>query len=155
VQERPADQRPLASSAAPPVPRPPRLDGLRILVVDDHADGRALTSLVLTEAGASVNAVASVGEALQVLDVERPDALVSDIALSDDDGYALIREIRQHEAKHGGFIPAIALTGFARLEDQALSLAAGFQAHVLKPVEPSDLVTTVATFAHHPGDSDR
>jgi CheY-like chemotaxis protein len=106
----------------------PRLDELRILVVEDNEDGRALTSLVLTQAGASVNAVASAQEALRLLEVERPDALVSDIGLLDEDGYGLIRQIRQHEAEHGGFLPAIALTGYARAEDRARSLAAGFQA---------------------------
>ena len=108
-----------SASAASPMPRLPRLDGLRILVVDDDLDGRTLTSLVLTQAGASVKAVASVREALQTLEVERPDALVSDIGLPDEDGFALIRQIRQPEAEHGGFLPAVALTGYARAEDRA------------------------------------
>ena len=112
-------ERRTAASTASPMPRLPRLDGLRILVVDDSADGRALTSLVLTQAGASVKAVASVREALQLLEVERPDALVSDIGLPDEDGYGLIRQIRQDEAEHGGFLPAVALTGYARAEDRA------------------------------------
>ena len=98
-------ERRTATTAASPMPRLPRLDGLRILVVDDDPDGRTLTSLVLTQAGASVKAVASVREALQTLEVERPDALVSDIGLPDEDGYGLIRQIRQHEAEHGGFLP--------------------------------------------------
>jgi CheY-like chemotaxis protein len=136
------------------MPRLPRLDELRILVVDDNADGRALTSLVLTQAGASVKAVASVREALQLLEVERPDALVSDIGLPDEDGYGLIRQIRQDEAEHGGFLPAVALTGYARAEDRARSLAAGFQAHVSKPVEPVELATAIATITHHLRDSE-
>jgi len=138
-----------AAATASPMPRLPRLDGLRILVVDDNFDGRALTSLVLTQAGASVNAVASVREALQTLEVERPNALVSDIGLPDEDGYALIRQIRQHEAEHGGFLPAVALTGYARAEDRARILAAGFQAHVPKPVEPVELTALIATITHH------
>lgn len=113
------EDRRTAASTASPMPRLPRLDELRILVVDDDADGRALTSWVLTQAGASVNTVASVREALQWLDVERPDALVIDIGLPDEDGYGLIRRIRQHEAEHGGFLPAVALTGYARAEDRA------------------------------------
>jgi len=132
------------SSTTSPAPRLPRLDGLRILVVDDHVDGRTLTSLMLTQAGASVQAVASAREALHVLEVEQHDALVSDIDLSDEDGYALIRQIRQHEAEHGGFLPAIALTGYARADDRARALAAGFQAHVPKPVEPAALSATIA-----------
>ena len=123
----------------------PRLDELRILVVDDSADGRTLTSLVLTQAGASVKAAASAREALQMLDVERPDALVSEIGLPGEDGYQLIRQIRQYEAEHGGFLPAVALTAYARAEDRARILSAGFQAQLPKPVEPVDLVTVIAT----------
>jgi CheY-like chemotaxis protein len=130
------------------MPRLPRLDDLRILVVDDNADGRTVTSLVLTQAGASVKAVASVREALQTLEVERPDALVSDIGLRDEDGYELILQIRQYEAEHGGFLPAVALTGYARAEDRARILAAGFQAHVPKPVEPVELAAAIATLMH-------
>jgi signal transduction histidine kinase/ActR/RegA family two-component response regulator len=142
-------ERRIAALTPSPISHLPRLDGLRILVVDDSADGRTLTSLVLTQAGASVNAVATVREALQMLEVERADVLVSDIGLPDDDGYGLIQQIRQHEAEHGGFLPAIALTGYARAEDQAQSLAAGFQAHIPKPVEPVELVTTIATMTRH------
>ena len=142
-------ERRTAASTASPMPRLPRLDELRILVVDDNADGRTLTSLVLTQAGASVKAVASVREALQMLEVERPDVLVSDIGLPDEDGYALIRQIRQHEAEHGGFLPAVALTGYARAEDRARILAAGFQAHVPKPVEPVELTAAIATVTRH------
>jgi PAS domain S-box-containing protein len=142
-------ERRIAASTASPMPRLPRLDALRILVVDDDSDGRALTSLVLTQAGASVTAVASVGEALRMLEVERPDVLVSDIGLPDEDGYGLIRQIRQSEAEHGGFLPAVALTGYARAEDRARILEAGFQAHVTKPVEPVELTAAIATMTHH------
>jgi signal transduction histidine kinase/ActR/RegA family two-component response regulator len=138
-------ERRTAASAVSPMPRLPRLDDLRILVVDDNADGRTLTSLVLTQAGASVKAVASVREALQMLEVERPDALISDIGLPDEDGYGLIRQIRQYEAEHGGFLPAVALTGYARAEDRARILAAGFQAHLPKPVDPLELTAAIAT----------
>jgi signal transduction histidine kinase/ActR/RegA family two-component response regulator len=137
-----------AASGASSMPRLPRLDALRILVVDDSADGRALTSLVLMQAGASVKAVGSVREALQILKAERPHVLVTDIALPDQDGYALIRHIREHEAAHGGFLPAVALTGYARAEDRARSFAAGFQAHVPKPLGPAELTTTIATITH-------
>jgi signal transduction histidine kinase/ActR/RegA family two-component response regulator len=137
------EERRIAASAVSPIPRSTRLDDLRILVVDDNADGRTLTSLVLTQAGASVTAVASVREALQALEAERPDVLVSDIGLPDKDGYALIRQIRQYEAEQGGFLPAVALTGYARAEDRARILAAGFQAHVPKPVEPVELSAVI------------
>lgn len=145
------EERRAAASTVSPMRRLSRLDDLRILVVDDSADGRTLTSLVLTQAGARVTAVASVREALQALEVERPDALVSDIGLPDDDGYALIRQIRQYEAEHGGFLPAVALTGYARAEDRARILAAGFQAHVPKPVEPVELTAAIATITHQSG----
>jgi CheY-like chemotaxis protein len=145
------------SSTTVPAPRLPRLDGLRILVVDDHVDGRTLTSLMLTQAGASVTAVASAREALHVLEVERPHALVSEIDLADEDGYALVRQIRQHEAEHGGFLPAIALTGFARADDRARALAAGFQAHAPKPVDPAALSAAIVAITAHrrpAGDTD-
>jgi CheY-like chemotaxis protein len=131
------------------MPRLARLDDLRILVVDDNTDGRTLTSLVLTQAGARVHGVASAREALQQLEVERPDVLVSDIGLPDDDGYALIQQIRHGEAERGGFLPAVALTGYARAEDRARILAAGFQAHVTKPVEPAELTAVIAAITRH------
>jgi signal transduction histidine kinase/ActR/RegA family two-component response regulator len=147
-------ERRTAGSTASPMPRLPRLDGLRILVVDDNADGRTLTSLVLAQAGASVKTAASVRDALQMLEVERPDALVTDIGLPDEDGYALIRQIRQQETEHGGFLPAVALTGYARAEDRARILAAGFQAHVPKPVDPVELTAAIATVTHRMPDSE-
>jgi CheY-like chemotaxis protein len=131
-----------------PQPRSQRLDDLHIVVVDDQADGRTLTSQVLTEAGASVTAVASAREALhQVLEGQQPDVLVSDIGLPEEDGYALVRQIRQHEAEHGGFLPAIALTAFTRAEDRTHILASGFQAHVSKPLDPAELIAAVAAVA--------
>jgi signal transduction histidine kinase/ActR/RegA family two-component response regulator len=131
-------------SANSPQHRSQRLDHVQVLVVDDQADGRALTSLVLTEAGASVTAVASAPEALQHVLEHKPDVLVSDIGLPAEDGYALVRQIRGHEAEHGGFLPAIALTGFARTEDRNRILAAGFQAHVPKPFDPAELIGVIA-----------
>jgi CheY-like chemotaxis protein len=101
-----------------------------------------------------VTAVASVQEALQMFEAERPDVLVSDIGLPDDDGYGLIRQIRQHEAEHGGFLPAIAVTGYTRAEDRARILAAGFQAHVPKPVDPIELTAAIATITQDLRDSE-
>jgi signal transduction histidine kinase/ActR/RegA family two-component response regulator len=143
-QELALGDRRTAESMGSPRPRSQRLDGLRILVVDDHADGRTLTTLFLAQAGAGVEAVASAREALQVLEAQRPDVLVSDIGLPDEDGYSLIRLIRQREAEHGGLLPAIALTGYARADDRARALAAGFQAHVAKPLEPAELIAAIA-----------
>jgi CheY-like chemotaxis protein len=137
------DRRSTGPQGAPP-PRTRRLDDMRILVVDDHDDGRTLTTLVLTQAGASVEAVASAREALELFEVHRPDVLVSDIGLPDEDGYSLVREIRSREQEHGGFLPAVALTGYARADDRARALAAGFQAHVPKPVFPAELIAAIA-----------
>ena len=142
-----ARERRSAESTGSPKPRAQRLDDLRIVVVDDDRDGRTLTALVLAQAGASVKAVASAREALHALERQQADALVTDIGLPDEDGYALLRAIRQHEAERGGFLPAIALTGYARDEDRKRVLAAGFQGHVGKPVEPADLIATIADVA--------
>lgn len=133
-----------AASAASPQPRGQGLDDLHIIVVDDDADGRALTSLILLQAGASVRTVGSTQDALEALKVERADVLITGIGLPGEDGYALLREIRRHEADHGGRLPVIALTGYARAEDRTQVLAAGFQGHVAKPVEPAELLATIA-----------
>jgi signal transduction histidine kinase/ActR/RegA family two-component response regulator len=138
-----------ARSLESPTPRPQRLDDLRILVVDDDADGRTLTTLVLTEAGAHVKAAASTREAFELIEVQRPDVLISDLGLPDEDGYALIKRIRHHEAQHGGFLPAITLTGFARADDRTRALAAGFQRHVTKPLEPAELIAAIADVTKH------
>jgi signal transduction histidine kinase/ActR/RegA family two-component response regulator len=138
-----------ANAAAVSQPHAAPLDHLSILVVDDSADGRGLTSLLLSEAGARVRAVATVREALEVFDEGPPDALVTDIGLPDEDGYALVRYIRQRDAVHGGSVPAVALTGYARPEDRARSLAAGFQAYLSKPVEPKELIATVGVITQH------
>lgn len=126
-----------------PQPHAGRLDGLHILVVDDDPDGLALTSLVLRDLGASVRAVTSARDALRVLEAERPDVLISDIGMPEDDGYALIDRIRRHEAVFGGRLPAVALTAHAGSTDRRRILAAGFQAHVPKPFEPAALTAAI------------
>jgi CheY-like chemotaxis protein len=125
----------------------PRLDGVRVLVVEDEADARHLLAAVLQKRGAQVFMAASAAEALQVLERERPDVLLSDIALQDEDGYALIRKVRRLPADRGGRIPAAALTAYGRLEDRMRALSAGFQLHAAKPVEPAELVAVVASLA--------
>jgi len=124
------------------------LAGVRVLVVDDEADARDLISELLRRAGADVATAASAHEALQSLGRQRPDVLVSDIAMPDEDGYALIRCVRQLAPEDGGTLPSVALTAYAREEDRARALAAGFQAHLAKPVEPAELVAAVARFAN-------
>jgi len=133
--------------AAPPLER---LDGLHILLVEDHADLRELMEALLEQAGARVTTRSSVRDAFLVLETQQPDALVSDIGLPDEDGYALIRRLRKREAKGGGFLPAVAVTGYVRAEDRARILAAGFQAHLPKPVEPVELTATIAAVTQDP-----
>ena len=123
------------------------LNGLRILVVDDEADARELLSTILGQYGADVTAVARASEVLKVLQQLKPNVLVSDIGMPGEDGYALIRKVRLLNAEQGGQIPALALTAYARAEDRLHALAAGFQLHIPKPVNPEELVAVVANLA--------
>ena len=123
------------------------LDGLRILVVEDEIDTRAFLSRFLAAYGAQVMTAGSAAEALTLLPESRADFLVSDIGLPDVDGYELLRRIRCMDANAAGGIPAIALTAYARTEDRMLAFRAGYQAHLTKPVEPMELVATVANLA--------
>jgi len=129
---------------------PVRLDRLRVMVVDDEADARQLLVKVLGEAGAIVTAKGSVAEAMAVLATANPEVLVSDIAMPDQDGYDLIRQVRS-EGLTGKDLPAIALTAFAHSEDRGRALLAGFQMHVPKPIDPHDLQAVIATLTGRPG----
>jgi CheY-like chemotaxis protein len=119
---------------------------LRILVVDDDADTREILVKILETCGAEVMAVGSAPEAIAALEELKPDVLVSDIGLPQQDGYALIRSVRLLETEQGK-IPAVALTAYARGEDREAALSAGFQSHLAKPVEPSELVAVVVSVA--------
>jgi CheY-like chemotaxis protein len=121
------------------------LHGRGILVVEDDPDARHLVAVVLKSAGASVVTAADAGEALCHFAHAVPDAVVADIGLPGEDGYALLRRIRLLEPDRGGTVPAIALTAYARAEDRALALAAGFDRHMVKPVDPAALVNAVAS----------
>ncbi|HEX8789874.1 MAG TPA: ATP-binding protein [Polyangiaceae bacterium] len=150
--------RALALRASPVPARPPgsptapeasaegqvRLDGLRLLVVDDEEDARAMVSGALRDLGAEVYLAGSAHEALERFADVRPDVLVSDIGMPEADGYFLIRQIRSKPRDEGGRTPAVALTAYARAEDEQRAFAAGFQKHVTKPVEPLHLATVVA-----------
>jgi CheY-like chemotaxis protein len=125
-------------------PSLPRLDGLKLLVVDDEEDALALVTQVLESRGADVYSVASASEALERLASLKPDVIVSDIGMPDEDGYSLIRKIRALPAENGGRTPAVALTAYARAEDAQRAFAAGYQLHISKPVEPSQLANVVA-----------
>ncbi|MBD1909803.1 MULTISPECIES: PAS domain-containing protein [unclassified Leptolyngbya] len=121
------------------------LSELRILVVDDDEDMRALTQVILEQQGAQVSLAASAAEVLQLFDHHPPDIFISDIGMPEVDGYMLMRQIRNRAPDQGGLVPAIALTAYAGEHDQQLSLKVGFQQHVAKPVEPEELVRAIAT----------
>jgi PAS domain S-box-containing protein len=126
---------------------PPSLNDLRVLVVDDEPDARELVAAVLTGRGAAVVSVGSAGEALEEMEKQPFDVLVSDIGMPKMDGYALIEKVRRLPAERGGRIPAAALTAYAGVEDRMRVLSAGYQMHIPKPVEPAELATVVGSIA--------
>jgi signal transduction histidine kinase len=146
---------PLLASGAPAEALPhretpaagPRLGGLSVLLAEDDADSREALVAILQLAGAKVEAVGSVRRALSVFNDVQPDVLISDIGMAGEDGYALIREVRTRGAERGGNTPAIAVTGYVSLAEHRETLAAGYDMHLKKPVEPSELVAAVATLA--------
>ncbi|MBD1938593.1 chemotaxis protein CheB [Microcoleus sp. FACHB-68] len=129
----------------------PNLEGLHILVVDDEVDTQELLAAILQLCGAEVTAVGSAGAAMSVLMGNslygQPAVLVSDISMPEEDGYALMDQVRALEASQGGAIPAVALTANAGVEDRIRVLQSGFQIHISKPVEPAELVFVVAKLA--------
>jgi signal transduction histidine kinase/CheY-like chemotaxis protein len=128
----------------------PRLEGLRVLVVDDDPDALDLVTAILTGAAAVVRAALSAPEALRVFEEWHPDVLVSDIEMPGEDGYTLIRKIRARSVEEGGKTPGIALTAYGRAQDRMLSLTAGYTMHVPKPVDPVELTTIIASVAGRP-----
>jgi PAS domain S-box-containing protein len=130
---------------------PDRLDGLRVLVVDDEPDTRELLKAGLGHCGAVVTVAASAAEALEALGASTPDVLISDIGMPDEDGYMLMRKVRALPAAEGGSVPAIALTAYARVEDRMQALRAGYQMHVTKPVEMAELAAIVASLSRRGG----
>jgi CheY-like chemotaxis protein len=127
--------------------RATRLAGVRVAVVDDEDDMRDFLSTSLRSYGAEVTALSTAREALESLQRDVPHVLVSDIAMPGDDGFALIRRLRALPAERGGLLPAVALTAFAGGEDASRVLAAGYQVHLPKPVEPHRLAAVVARLA--------
>ncbi|RUT06630.1 hypothetical protein DSM106972_028870 [Dulcicalothrix desertica PCC 7102] len=123
----------------------PSLEGIRVLVVDDEADTRNFVVTVLEQSYAQVQAAASVTEALELISQCKPDVIVSDIGMPGEDGYALIRKIRELPSNAGGNIPAAALTAYARTEDRLRAIREGFQLHLPKPIEAAELTTVVAS----------
>jgi PAS domain S-box-containing protein len=148
-------QLPLAITRAPVDPEPPptRLDmgdfdlrGVKVLAIDDQLDARELVRRVLEDHAAHVLTAASADEGLRLVETLRPDVVLCDIGMPDKDGYQFVRELRDR----GVDTPAVAVTAFARSEDRLRALRAGYQGHVVKPVEPAELVATVAVFAKPP-----
>ncbi|MEA5514378.1 ATP-binding protein, partial [Nodularia sp. UHCC 0506] len=123
----------------------PSLLGVRVLVVDDEIDTCDFINTVLQQCQAEVKAVKSVSEALQVILDWKPDVLVSDLAMPEEDGYSLIRKVRSQPPEKGGKIPAAALTAYARAEDRTRAIQEGYQLHLPKPIEPAELATVVAS----------
>jgi PAS domain S-box-containing protein len=128
-----------------------QLTGVRVLVVDDEHDSRAMIERVLTDCYAVVATAASAAEAIDRLAGDRFDVLVSDIGMPGEDGYDLLRRVRALGPDRGGAIPAVALTAYARTEDRMKAVLAGFQLHMAKPVEPAELITMVASLAGRVG----
>ena len=137
--------------SAIPNPQSAILRGLRVLVVEDEPTAREMIGVVLQQYGAEVEDVATAAAGLASLRRWRPDVMVSDIGMPEEDGYALIANVRALDPAHGGQTPAVALTAYARSEDRLKALAAGYQVHVPKPVEPAALVTAVASLAGRTG----
>jgi len=125
------------------------LEGVRALVVDDEDDARVLLKSVLTQFGADVVAVASAAEAYDLITTaptgERPDVMVTDLGMPGEDGYSLIRRVREWERGRDAYLPAVALTAYGRTEDRMRALRAGFQMHVAKPIEPTELAVVITS----------
>ncbi|HEX8190810.1 MAG TPA: hybrid sensor histidine kinase/response regulator, partial [Pyrinomonadaceae bacterium] len=138
---------PAARSTSPRFDFFDRLDGLKILVVDDEPDTREMLKAGLGQCGAEVWAAASAAEALEAIEKSAPDLLISDIGMPDEDGYELMRRVRKLPPGAGGRVPAIALTAYARVEDRMHALRAGYQMHVPKPVELAELAAVAASLA--------
>ena len=134
-------------SAGPPRRPVADLGGVSVLAVDDEPDALSLVSEVLQAAGARVSTAASAAEALKSLDANVPDVVVADLGMPHVDGFQLIDRVRRHPSARVRNVPAAALTAYARSEDRVKALRSGFQIHLAKPIDPAELVTTIAALA--------
>jgi CheY-like chemotaxis protein len=116
---------------------------VHVLIVEDDADSRDVLALLLQKLGALVEAVPTARDALDRVTNRRPDVLVSDIGMPEEDGYSLIRRVRQMPADAANKLPAIALTAYARQQDAEAAIGAGFDYHLPKPVAPADLIKAI------------
>jgi len=152
ILRQPEKRPPGSESQQPTQPNPmaeqQNLSGVRVLVVDDDLDTLEMLKVILQNRGAEGDAASSAGDALEALEHSLPDAIVSDLAMPEQDGYELIELIRQRGPERGGNIPAVALTAYARVEDRVRALTAGFQIYVPKPVDSNELAAVVANLTH-------
>lgn len=125
----------------------PDLAGVHVLIVEDEPDARTVLTVSLEHCGAKVTAVASAAEAFDFVRFKRPDVIISDIAMPGEDGFSLIRRIRDLSKDEGSTIPAAALTGRTGPEDRAQALMSGYQMYIIKPVEPVELAYVVQSLA--------
>jgi signal transduction histidine kinase/ActR/RegA family two-component response regulator len=140
---------PAAAITTREISREDLLAGMRVLVVDDEDDARDLLRITLESCGARVHDAGSVREALDKLEAERVDVVVSDIGMPGEDGYSLVRSIRTMSNAAQANTPVIALTAFARNEDRTRALLEGFNLHMAKPVEPAELLAAIADLGKH------
>ncbi len=146
VREKAARVHPRSAAGAPQIVMP-NLGDIRVLAVDDEADALALVSEVLQAAGALVSTATSADDALKSLEAEVPDVVIADLGMPHVDGFQFIDRVRRHHNAGVRGVPAAALTAYARSEDRTKALSAGFQIHLAKPIDPAELVTTIASLA--------
>ena len=139
--------RPTSSRPPPPASYVARLAAVHVLVLDDEEDMRDVVSMILEHAGARVTRAATVEAALNAIASDCPHVAVSDLAMPGEDGYAFVRRVRSSESEKTRSLPLVAMTAYARAEDRHRVLAAGFQRHVAKPIEPIELVEALAELA--------
>jgi CheY-like chemotaxis protein len=130
---------------------PVSLRDLRVLVVDDDLEGRELAELVVVNAGAEARTVSSAAEAMAMLEEWLPDVMITDLEMPDEDGFSLLRRARRASMLHGQRLPVLALTAYGRGEDRVRILAAGFNMHLAKPADPTELVLAVASLTGRTG----
>jgi PAS domain S-box-containing protein len=140
----------------------PTLAGVRALVVDDESDARELVKSALEHYGADVVAVSSAAEAYELITAatargpyDAPNVIVSDLGMPEEDGFSLLRRVREWERGRSRYTPAVALTAYGRVEDRVRALMAGFQSHVAKPVEPAELIVVIANLVRRPERANR
>ena len=142
----PAKSSPTAATSATGT-APGRLDGIRVLAVDDAADSLEIVTVMLRTAGADVQTRSTAKEALATVEDFRPDVVLCDLEMPADDGFSFVRRLRALPRDRGGDVPIAAVTAYGRQEDRIRALAAGFDMHVPKPVDPAELVAVVAALA--------